>query len=297
MANGWVSSAITFPVCEEFGTRKEAYTANAFEAEVVLRTAWDKRFEVVYDIYRENMSYPDVPNCLMASASILPTKAKAYPPESSDPTDVLKYQEALITMKYSTAEADANKLFIETLEPSVENLVQPYQYFQWGAAADSEDGVGDEPPAKRHLEPREAPGFEVVMMDYTVKWLQQEIIEALFFQKPGRIHAITHTTSKFNYTFAANTLLFTPGPITRSYTLQNVVTTKKPKPGWDYTCKFKYNPYTWNMYYRADQPGVPAPGPGVDTVTPHFVQIHYATGDQDVYQGYPPEDLHVLLPT
>ena len=152
---GWCSSAITFPVCEEFGTRKENYTANAFEAEVVLRTAWDKRFEVVYDIYRTNQTYPDVDKCLMASAGIIPTKAKPYPySDPDDPRfDVIQYQEALITMKYSTAEADAEKLFIETLEPSVQNIVQPFQHFQWGTGGTSDSGT---PPAKRALEPRKA---------------------------------------------------------------------------------------------------------------------------------------------
>ena len=133
------------------------------------------------------------------------------------------------------------------------------------------------------------------MMDYTVKWLQQEVVATEFFMLPGKVHDASHTSPTFAQDFGVGTLLFTPGPVTRSYTLQGVSTTKKPKPGWDYTAKFKYNPYTWNKYYRADQPGTTPGDP--DEVKMHFAGIYRNTSPNELYIGYPLDDLTNLLPT
>ena len=278
MAVKWISDALatTVTVCEEFGLRKETFGATAFEAEVVLRCAWANRFKVVYDIYYRNVSYADVPDCLFASASILPTKARGEDLQESDPVDVIKYSEALITVKYSTAEIDAKKLRVETLEPAIEFLVLPYTSFQWGQAADTD---------VRQLQPREAPGRQVVQWKYAIKWLQQDTVPAEFWSAAGKVNATPYTSPAWNRQFGSETMLYTPGPVSRSWTYKPFNTTAgadvKPKPGWDYLCNYKVNPFQWNKYYRADK----ALGGGAPD-TDRFVPI-YRKKPEELYEGYP----------
>lgn len=278
MAVKWVSDALaaTVTVCEEFGTRKETFGATAFEAEVTLRCAWANRFKVVYDIYYRNVSYADAPDCLFASASILPTKARGEDLIESDPVDVIKYSEALITVKYSTAEIDAKKLRVETLEPAIEFMVLPYTQFQWGQAADTDD---------RALQPREAPGRQVVMWKYAIQWLQQDVVPPEFWSAAGKVNYQSYTSPAWNRDFATQTMMYTPGPIKRSWTYKpfnvNPGADVKPKPGWDYLCNYKVNPFTWNRYYRADK----VLGAGLPD-TDRFVTIYRKT-PEEVYEGYP----------
>jgi len=248
MMSKWVTTSSGLNVCEVHGTRRERQQATAYECEVQLRCLWEDRFKVMWDIYQNNVPYIDVPDALISSFAVEPVRSKPAPLTTGE-EDVITYTEALITCYYSTEEIDADNLYIELLEPSAQGMIMAPENFQWGASGD---------PNSRSIEPREAPSRIIHQWTYTVHWIQQEKIPDDFFEYAGYVNNAEYTITKWNRICAAETMLFTPGPSGRSIWLDLAATTpeeKIPQAGWDYTCKFQINKYSWNKFYRAMQPG------------------------------------------
>lgn len=290
---GWVTDSSGLTVCEMHGTRKERVTATAFEADVQLLCPYNQRFQVIWDIYQNNVSYPDVPNCLCSHFAIepLPSKALADNSGSSLFPQVLRYDEAILSVYYSTAEAASDKLFIETLEPTVEAMVMSPELFQWG---DPLSGAGW--PVEKGLTQREAPTRHIHMFSYTVQWIQQILVPDEYFNLPGSVNDALYTIKSWGLECIPETLLYTPGPSGRSiHFIDSIGITsdedKVPQVGWDYTCKFMFNPLGWNYFYRSDKPGLSSTSEESEYWQPIY---NKRTGAR--LQNYPVKDLKPLLP-
>lgn len=238
--SGWVTNSSGLIVCEEADSRHEAMTATAFEVDVVLRCAYSDRFKVIRDIYINNVSYPDVPNCLCASFAIKPFNSKPLP-ELSSQLGFIQYHEALLSVKYSTAEYTSSQLYIETLEPLVQGMVMPSDHFSWDPTPSSDSTVGT----------REAPSRHIHTWAYTVQWIQQKEIPPAYFNLPGCVHNADYTIARWGKICPVETVLYTAGPSGKSVWIDQANSNSIPQPGWDYTCKFLINEFGWNNFYRA----------------------------------------------
>ena len=268
--NAWLSNVATepggplegVPVCEEFNTRKEVFAATAFEAEVILRCPWAYRFLVVWDIYQNNVYYPDNVDAFVSGWTIAPDMQKPYDVY----LDLIQYQDALITLKYSTAEKQSQQLFVQSFEPALENQVlRNTDYFWW-------EGGSTKP---RTLTPKESPAKLFVMWNYTVMWLQQQVVPVEFFSLAGCVNQKVYQmkdvfpvgSPENENKLPIGSMLFQPGKITPSVYLKLIdggtpADEKRPASGYDYTLKFTVNRIfdtqaqeyigVWNAPFRSD---------------------------------------------
>lgn len=263
--NLWLSDIATeaggalegVPVCEEHGSRKENFGATSFEATVILRCPWAKRFAVVWDIYQNNVAYPDTlggtqnkKRAYLSSFSIGPSLAAPL----GTTLFVQEYEEALITVKYSTEESEAQRLFIQSIEPALQNMVlDEKDYYR---------GVTGGTTWERQCTAREAPAKLQVMWNYTIKWIQQEKVPEEYAKLAGRVNNAQYTIKDIfgatDLVCATESMLYQPGGITKSVWLKLATSgttpdyDKVPFPGWDFTLKF-----TINQIDNADDPAIP----------------------------------------
>jgi hypothetical protein len=253
--NAWVSSISTSEggpleayagvICEEYGTRSEVFGATSYEAEVTLRCPWAIRNLVTWDIYQNNVTYPDNDHAFVAGWTIKPDMQR--------PNDVyiqnIQYTDALITLKYSTLEAEAQKLFTQSWEPALENQVLNHNDFYWQfAGLDSKF---------RTLLPKESPARLFVMWNYTINWLQQKVVPFQFYSLAGCVNNGIYTMQPGIIPDDADarekdlpsfSMLYQPGKVTPSVHMRLVPggdptppDEKFPINGWDYTLKFTIN--------------------------------------------------------
>lgn len=275
----WVTQSSGLKVCEEADTRAERLTATAFEGDVILRCKWEDRFKVMYDIYMNNVSYPDVENCLISSFGVSPMKgAQPYANLEAPDDNIIQYTEALISCKFSTIEATSDKLYIETLEPTVQGMRMSPENFLW------EDDS--------QVRAAEAPSRQIHQWVYTVHWIQQEKIPGIFFDFPGSVNSQKYNIARWNRDCEAETMLFTPGTSGRSFWMgdKNSPGDRKPKPGWDYTAKFLINETGWNKFYNASKAGVT-----IDADRWMGLKVKQSGGPPTGYTPYPLKSLVPLL--
>jgi hypothetical protein len=283
---GWVTESSGLIVCEEADSRRENFLATAFEAHVDLRCNWEDRFKVMWDIYMNNVSYPDVPNCLVASYGCRPAAGQKPKPLLDTFPNVMQYSEAIISVKYSTSEADADFLYLETLEPLIQGMRMSRENFQWDLTGSS----------SKEVKQGEAPDRHIHQWAYTVHWIQQEEIPSQFFDLPGYVNESDYTIERWGIECPPETMLYTAGPSGRSVWYDPDDSESPPKPGWDYTAKFLINQFKWNTFYNASVPLASG-----DEDDARWIRMKQKINDNtfDDFEPYPLTDDFVpsLLPT
>jgi len=290
MPNAWISEVSQnsggalegVSVCEEHGTRQETFGATSFEATVVLRVPWNYRFAVMWDIYQNNVPYPDAvgtgssdkPSAFISTFGVVPFPSK----QVAAPDEVIEYEDALITCKYSTDEADSQQLYVQTLEPLIENQVLDKTLFCRGTAGGSS--------FKRELFDKEAPAKLHCMWTYTVRWIQQKQIPIEYAKLAGRVNDAAYTIRGVfpdgsDFVVPIEGMLYQPGAMQKSVYLKlagggagTPIGEKIPYPGWDYTLRFHINTIddasgapvgVWNRPFQGD---ADSPTNEIDYYTP-----------------------------
>ncbi len=212
---------------EEHGTQHENKTADDWTASVTLRCAWTSRHSLVNDIVGNRRAWPHsgygtVP--LAQSAAIVPCPAKYTVSGQS-----CEYDDALVTVNYGILRLD---LISESLEPSVEFRQLDYRNFRWASAS------GDP------LIEGEAPGKLVRSLALVRNYYNLTSLHSDLLTLPGKVNQAAYVSSLLGLTFPIETLLFAPGPMSRTITTAG-------SSGWNLQLKFSYNPNTWNKFWRA----------------------------------------------
>jgi hypothetical protein len=179
--------------------------------------------------------------------------------------DAPTYEFAEIEAEYETP--NPNSLFggfgvelvSESLEPSVESVTLPHEWFRWSSA------MGDE------LEPDEAPGRLEIGFDWLYRRFVQEIPTAVV-TLVGRVNDKVLQSASLGISFAEETLLYRPPTIERAQLPLGIV-------GFFVGYRFSFRANGWNKFWRAE--------------TAQHERLYVRDGGQ--YNNFPLAALEVLL--
>lgn len=233
--------------CEEVhGTKKEG-GAFAFTASVKLRCAYNDRLSLADDLI-DNGVWPSFTSARVKSVAIEPDYAKY----TTDGQECI-YTHAFVTPSYSSA--DDVDVISESIEPTAEFRLLDHRLFRWSS------GSGP------LLNEKEAPGqiirgFNLIRTLYRLPAVPTNLLTL-----PGTCNLATYESTLLGLTFAPETLLFTPAPITRTIKLSG-------SPGFNVTVKMTFKSSGWNRFWRQS--------------TGTYENIYLAGGG--VYKPYTPAD-------
>lgn len=234
---------------EEEGSRSETMSLDGFTASVTLRVPFNNKYLLVQDLLINKRKWPWLP------ASAAPqARTASIVPFGIDPDNIvpangnLVYTDALVTVNYSHEEKD---LISEEIEPTVDFTRLDHRNFRWS---------GGDPV----LEP-EAPGRQIRGLNFVRTYYYVSAIPVEVLTRIGQVNDANVVATTLGITFLPETLLYEPGPITRTvdtlgtdfYTVQT---------------RFSVHPVSWNKFWRSES-------------QTYEDMVHIATGS--VYKNYP----------
>lgn len=213
---------------EEHGSAAEnAGLKDGVSASVVLRCAYSDRLSLMDDILGTPRAWPRSGYTLpphAVSCACKPDLTK-YTVSSQE----IIYEDALVTVNYSTEISD---LVSESLEPNNEFITLDYRRFCWGA------------PNGPNLIEGEAPGKLLRGLNIVRTIYKMATVPAVVLAVSG-VNDVPYVSSLLGLTFPAETLLYEPGNLSRTFTTLGT-------EGFTTTLKFSYRQYGWNKFWRAD---------------------------------------------
>jgi len=243
---------------EEHGTISESVEEESTKCSVTLRVPWNYRTALISDLLENRWPWPHF------SAWPNPPRAKScacVPDKTSYAASgqVIGYQDALVTVQYST---DGIDLLSESIEPNVEFMVLDHKRFRW------DEAEGDP------LLEGEAPGKQLYSLN-----LSRQIFKVTpplpmsLLELPGCCNKEAYTSILLGLTFEKETLLFQPPVLSR---------TIKSNGDLRFTValKFSFRPDGWNTYWRAK--------------TQEYAEIWDVDGTAR-HENYPPDDFSDFL--
>lgn len=230
---------------EELGSPRETVTDSGIQAVRTLRCAWGDRWALVeqivggLDVYENNEST----NALARTASIRPDGARVT--GGGAESQIAEYQQALVDVTYATAgidfpDSDNGDQVAESLEPNIEGLPIAVEdedgepIFRWGNATTGTP-----------LSPNEAPPKLFPAVDYVLKRFKVSAVPAATLTLVGHVNASSVVSLTLGATFGAQTLLYNPPILTRTFTSGGV-------GAWDIEYRFSFRPSGWNQFYRGE---------------------------------------------
>lgn len=235
----------TVPCEEVHGSKKEGGDPFGFTASVKLRCLYADRFTLADDLVNNGV-WPDFTGAKVKTIAMEPDFAK-YTTSGQE----CVYEHTLLTINYSSRE-DAD-VISESIEPTAEFRLLDHRLFRWSS------GTG------ALLNEKEAPGQIIRGLNLVRTLYRQSSVPASILTLPGKCSNAIYTSSLLGLTFAAETLLFMPGSITRQIKLSG-------SPGFNVTVKMSYKPSGWNKFWRQS--------------TGTYESIYAAGGAE--YKPYPP---------
>lgn len=208
------------------GTAREDYSIEGgIQASVRLEVSGANRISLINDLLANQRAWPAL------SAMTQPPRAYAASavPFSTDQVvdgQVYTWDVYQVDVKYST---DPTRTIVsESIEPSAEFVRLDHRFFRWASGAPLTD--------------QEAPGLLKPGLILSKTYYQQTLVPNEVLTGAGKVHNASYTSS-FGLTFAAESLLYLPNPVTKTVTTAG-------SDGYTYTNKFSWNPYGWNKFYR-----------------------------------------------
>lgn len=222
----WTWSSVE---CDEVhGTRSENYSVEAITCEVTLKVSAANKNALVIDLILNGM-WPDPDMDFppkVRSCVATPVVVNSSTPAGNQSFIFSEYN---VKVSYSTDESE--DLVSETLEPDAEFMRLDHTFFRWKA-----DGAP--------LTPGEAPGLLVPKMKLTREFFNRIAVPSELLLA-GHVHNANYTSPTFGLTFAANTLMLMPQPV-------SVTRTTAGSGKFNYGASFLYNSFTWNKFLRLD---------------------------------------------
>lgn len=243
---------------EEHGTARYGGDINTGKnASVVLRCAWADREALMSDLLSTPRGWPNTSGVIpyAYSASSFP------PPNASYTTDgngqLCIYDEALVQVNYSTQIVDTAS---ESIEPYLEYEDIDHRLLHWSAGTGEVLLSSESPPLLMR-------GLNITRTRYRLATIPAEVLTCV-----GKVNVAVYTSSLLGLTFAAETLLFQPGGINRTFTNFGTL-------GWTLSLKLSYKPETWNKFRRMSD--------GT------WNKVYWANGTQ--FRAYPTGNFAALL--
>lgn len=247
--------------CEEHGTVTENISKGAGDASVTLRCSWANRWLLVADIVGNRNVWPYAPGLRGSAASIVP-----FPAAAATDGQALVYEEALVTVKYTSKEEE--NLVAESIEPTAEFITLDHKRFRWLDEGSETPGQGDP------LSEAEAPGQQLhSLMLARTHYQVEPPLPVEIISLVGSANDAAYVSALLGLTFDEETLLFLPASLSRT------ITTSGDR-AFDISLKFPYKPSGWNRYWRAK--------------TQQYAEI-YDVEAEAVYKGYPLADFSAFL--
>jgi hypothetical protein len=233
-------------------------------ASVDLMVAWGARWTLIADLLNNNNVLPDY-------GSGAPVALRATVKPFGDWTangQAIAYSDAIVTVQYGPPKWDEIGSFdivAESIEPSAEFRILPYQNFRWTDQVTGDPLIEEEAPGKLEIK------LNLVRQIYKVP----TPLNALTLTATGKCHDAIYTSPLLGLTFPAESLLYLEPSFER--TLRNDGT-----DGVNYTQKWSIKPEGWNKYWRAK--------------TKQYEEI-FETSEAagTAYKSYEPIDLTALL--
>lgn len=224
----------------------------------VLRCAWNDRYELMADLLLTPRSYPAPAFALVfaTSASAVPVMHSRYTEDGQE----CVFEEALVTVNYGGPgngdDEEGGVIISESLEPTVEFLTLDYKNFCWGSK------TGDP------LLEAEAQGIQIRGHVLTRQLYNLPLVPVSYLDLDGTVNDVEYSSVLLGLTYPEETLLFTPGTISRQITMDGT-------EGFTANLKFTYKKNGWNKYWRAK--------------TQAYEEI-FVREETDPYKSYPPDD-------
>lgn len=253
--------SFTTPCAEMNGSPVEVAGKDSFKATVTLRCTWANRYSLAGEIAGWSL-YPNLSATGARARSISITPFTVVNNET--PAQNASYENALVVVEYvfdkDTPDEDGGTLFSESLEPTAQNLTQPWESFKWKSGPQIQAG--------------EAPSKILRGLDYVLTKYNLSAIPAAALTLVGCCNDATVSASTLGLSFDAETLLFNPPSLQRTVTIGS-----SPSKKWTAAYRFTYKPEGWNKFWNARKSG----GPGWDTL-----QVKTPAGGYVDYDQYPP---------
>lgn len=211
---------------EVFATINENYTVlSGGSATVQLQCNWSDRHALINDLLGTPRSFP-------YNASLTAMQAGCVPLPSKPTTDgqACVYTDALVTVTYSNQIVDVAS---EVIEPFTEFNELDYRRFRWTS------GVTGRPLIEGEQAPFQIPMLNLVRTRYRLSEIPAEVITCL-----GCCNSIAYTSEILGITFGAETMLYQPQGINRSFTTLGTT-------GWTLGIKFACKPWGWNKFWNS----------------------------------------------
>lgn len=245
----------TVACSEIYDSRKwSGDVVSGWTASVQLQVNKANLYDLILDLLvnqRECPFIPDNPPTVKsASVSTITTNNNAPIDQGFD------YEEYFVDVSYSNT---IRTIVSEEIEPVAEFIRLDPRRFRWTSGAPLTEG--------------EAPGYLYQTMNLIFKYVNQPAIPPAFLSGIGKVHNAVWLSPTTGLSYAAETLMFCPAPISNTYTTGG-------SSGFNYTIKFAYRPNGWNKYWRPQ--------------TQAWESIYLDDGT--LYKSYPPADLSSLLP-
>lgn len=275
-------ATLSIPHEEIDGYPKEIFSRTSLDIVRLLQCPWEDRLSLAQDLVGQMVASGNNFEWIMparysyfvspgqTSVPCLVTRVEINGFGKSDkgagdtPTSPqISYSHARLHVTYtSVPEADIDILVEETMDPTAEFLTLPSRKAYW-------DNAQEEPLSKG-----EAPGLLLKSFEWTYKINQCPLVPAAAFDLVGKVNSDAIWSRKFNHTFPAETLLYTPPELTEFHDFSGQAL-------WEIVYKFNYKPLGWNLFYRGG-----ASGPDGETYNDVFYpQVIYDNSGK-VIKGY-----------
>lgn len=228
------------------------------EGKVTLRCPWDKRFDIIENIFANRLVWPYYPETEWTprTFSVKPTPQIRTGVGGEPGQQLNTYLTADVELTFGPVGANAapspsigspgggsdiEALYYETYQPNGEMLKLPPKLpgkwvFRWRQTNDIAD------IDKENLTAEEAPTRLIIGLDYVLRWVGLKEVPEAFFDAPDHVneHEVHSSAGKI---FAPETLLCQAPVISRT------VTTAAAEPLWDVEARFSYRKDGWNKFW------------------------------------------------
>jgi hypothetical protein len=260
----------------------EQWTDRGLLASVQLRCAFSDRHLLAADIVGNMRQWPRVVGSVSpraASASIRPLGGKA-----TTDGQALVYDDAIVTVNYENRDVEdrpvggggsgsgsgssgPTQLVSESIEPMLNKIKLDHKMFRWG-------NVRDQPLQENEAPSRSEWSMSIRRTHYRVPPpLPSALIDLI-----GCVNDSDYYSELLGMTFPAETLLFQPGPLTRT------IMTDGSGRAYDVNMMFHYKPDGWNKFWCA--------------LTAQYEEMFYidtTNNGSDPYKNNEPADFSMLL--
>lgn len=223
---------------------QESLGPNGFEATRTLRCAWSDRITLARELTGEFDSGVDLPQVYPYDSSARVLEISQIRGHDDDAptaylgnTRVAAYQYALLTVKYgrgvpATGGGGSVELTDETIEPNVEFVSLSPNGMTWGSSAGTP------------LEPDEAPGLLLKSFNWVFTRINVAEIPEALDTLIGYVNDDTIVSRSLGFTFAPETLLYTPPFLSRKVNADGITSR------WTIQMRFSKKPQGWNKWFR-----------------------------------------------